>query len=341
MDMSKPGIVVVGAGLIGRRHIEQAMHHRSLSAIVDPSDGAAHLAAELGVPHFGDLGDCLAKARADGAVIATPNHLHADQAVACLEAGVPVLIEKPIANSIEAANHICATAAQAGVPVLIGHHRRHNPIVKRAKAALDAGDLGEVVTVQGQFWLYKPDDYFDAAWRKEPGAGPTLINLIHDIDLLRHFCGEIVEILAMRSNHQRRQDVEDTAALIMRFESGALGSFTLSDTVAAPWSWEMTSGENPIYPHRPGACYMLGGTKAALSVPDLKLWTHEGPRSWWNPINASTLQVNHADAFALQFAHFLEVVSGAPPLVSAEEGRASLAAVLSVLEVPLMGKDTP
>ncbi len=339
--MTTPRIAVVGAGLIGRRHVEQAVAQADLCAIVDPTDEAKALAAAVGAAHFGDLDSCLASAKPDGAIIATPNQLHADHAVTCLEAGVPVLIEKPIADSLSAADRIADAAERTGLPVLVGHHRRHNPIVKQAKAAIERGDLGNIVSVQGQFWLYKPDDYFQASWRKGPGGGPTLINLIHDIDLLRHFCGEITEISAMRSNHQRGQDVEDTAALIMRFESGALGAFTLSDTVAAPWSWEMSSGENPIYPHRPGACYMLGGTQGSLSVPDLKLWTHDGPRSWWNPINATTLQVDHADAFALQFTHFLDVIDGAPPLVSAQEGRASLAAVLSVLEAPLIGKDTP
>ena len=338
--MTAPRIAVVGAGLIGQRHVAQALEQALLDAIVDPSEEAAQLAQDRGVAHFTDLAACLENARPDGAVIATPNHLHAEQAVQCLEAGVPVLVEKPIADTREGAERIAKTSARTGVPVLIGHHRRHNPIVRRAKAAIQSGDLGDIVAVQGQFWLYKPDDYFNAAWRKGPGAGPTMINLIHDIDLMRHFCGEVSEIKAMRSNRQRGQAVEDTAALLVRFANGALGTFTLSDTIAAPWSWEMTSSENPIYPHRPGACYMIGGTEGALSIPDLKLWKHEGQRSWWQPIDAETLTCAPADAFAAQFTHFLDVIGGAAPLVDAQEGLASLTAVLSVLEAPLIGKET-
>lgn len=339
--MSSLRIAVIGAGLIGRRHIEQARQQARLSAIIDPSEAAAALAREAGVPHFSDLADCLAHRPPDGAVIATPNHLHAPQAILCLQAGVPVLIEKPIAESRSAAERIAEASAQAGVPVLVGHHRRHNPIVARAKAAIAQGDLGEIVAVHGQFWLFKPADYFETSWRNGPGAGPSLINLIHDIDLLRYFCGEISEIQAMRSNHQRGQDVEDTAAVMMRFASGALGTFTLSDTIAAPWSWEMTSGENPIYPHRPGACYKIGGTHGALSIPDLTLWRHDGPRSWWSAIEADALSAEPADAFARQFTHFLDVIKGARPLVSAEEGLASLSAVLAVLQSPVLGKPAP
>ena len=333
--MARPSIAVVGAGLIGRRHAEQALVQARLCAIVDPSPDVADFAAGLDVPQFNDLETCLATAQPDGAVIATPNQLHAVQAKTCLEAGVPVLIEKPIADSLDAADVIADTVMRTAVPALVGHHRRHNPIIKKAKTVIDEGTLGDIVAVQGQFWLYKPPDYFDATWRKGQGAGPTLINLIHDIDLLRHFCGEISEISAMRSNKKRGFDVEDTAALTLRFESGALGAFTLSDTIAAPWSWEMTSAENPVYPHCPGSCYRIGGTRGALSVPDLCLWSYDGPRNWWNPISSNTLEVENGDAFALQFAHFLEVIGGATPLVDANEGRASLKAVLSVLDAPL------
>lgn len=330
--MALPEIAVFGAGLIGRRHAEQAVAKARLAAIVDPSDAAEDFAAKLGVPHFREVSSYLADHSPDGAVIATPNHLHADHALACISAHIPVLIEKPLAESLENADRIVDEAHKVGTPVLVGHHRRHNPITALAKTVIDAGRLGEIVAVHGQFWLYKPDDYFEATWRNGPGAGPTMINFIHDIDLLRHLCGEIVEVQAMRSNVRRGQGVEDTAAALMRFENGALGTFSLSDTIVAPWSWEMASGENPIYPHRPGTCYAIGGTRASLSIPNLQLWSHEGPRSWWNSIQAEALLVNHADAFALQFSHFIDVICGVEPLVSAKEGRASLAVVLSVLE---------
>ena len=339
--MTGPRIAVFGAGLVGQRHVEQAVAQARLGAIVDPSDAAAELAKTLGVPHFAGPAECVGQLELDGVVIATPNHLHADHAVMCLEAGIPVLIEKPVADTMENADRIVAASRKTKVAALVGHHRRHNPIVQCAKDTIAQGALGDIVTVTGQFWLYKPDDYFQSAWRKGPGAGPTLINFVHDIDLLRHFCGEVVEIQAMRSNLQRGQGVEDTAAVLMRFDCGALGTFSISDTVVSPVSWEMTSGENPIYPHHSGACYTIGGTQASLSIPDLRLWQHDGPRSWWNPIHARDLSVVPADAFERQFAHFIDVIHGADPIVTAEDARDSLAVVLKVLEAELQGNDTP
>ncbi|MEL6573387.1 MAG: Gfo/Idh/MocA family oxidoreductase [Pseudomonadota bacterium] len=323
-------IAVFGAGLVGRRHVTEVAQQAELCAIVDPAEGAKALAAEHGVPWFAAPEACLAAMTPDGVIIATPNNLHADQALHCLEKQIPVLIEKPIAGTAADADRIVAASETTGVPVLIGHHRRHNPRISAAKKAIEDSMLGKIVAVNGQFWLYKPDDYFQESWRKQPGAGPLFINFIHDIDLLRYLCGEVVDIQAMRSNAQRGADVEDTAAVILRFKNGALGTFSLSDSVVAPWSWEMTSGENPVYPHHPETCYTIGGTHGALALPQLELWAHPDKRGWWERINWQTLEFTHEDAFKLQLTHFLKVIKGAPPLVSAAEGRASLQVVLEI-----------
>ncbi len=329
--MSALQIAVLGCGLIGKRHIAQARKHGVLCAVADPDPAARDVASKSGVPHYSDPVDLLRAKRPDGVVIATPNHLHADHAVMSLEQGVPCLIEKPIADTLQNADRIVAASARFDVPVLVGHHRRHNQIVAKAKEVIDQGRLGDLVTVSGEFWLYKPDDYFDAEWRKKSGAGPMLINCIHDIDLLRYLCGEISEIQSFLSNNRRGSEVEDSAALVFRFENGAVGSFTLSDTVVAPWSWEMTSGENSIYPNVSQSCYRLGGTRGSLSIPDLTFWSHPGRRSWWEAIDAEDLSEHSADPFERQFLHFCDVIRDKPPLVSPQEGRKSLEVVLRCL----------
>jgi len=211
------------------------------------------------------------------------------------------------------------------VPLIVGHHRRHNPIVAAAHAAIAAGRLGRIVAAHAQFWLIKPESYFDAVWRRRPGAGPVLINAIHDIDLLRHLCGEIVSVQAIESAAVRGLEVEDTAAAVLAFASGAIGTITASDTVAAPWSWEMTAGENPAYPRTDQHCYLIGGTHGSLSLPEGRLWRHPGSRGWWEPIASEALDVAPADPLPRQFAHFCAVIRGdAKPLVS---GRAGLAAL--------------
>ena len=330
---------MVGAGLIGRKHIQIVRDLAVLDAVIDPVSAARQTAEENDTGWFEDLDEYLGENRPDGVIVASPNGLHLTHGTSCLNAGIPTLIEKPLADDAQNAAVLAALSRDRDVPVLVGHHRRHSPLVKAAKAAVESGRLGRIATVSAQFWLVKPDDYYDAVWRREIGGGPTLINLIHDIDLLRHFCGEIVHVQATESNAIRGFEVEDTSAVILGFEGGALGTVSISDTVAAPWSWELTAGENPVYPKTPMACYMLGGTEGSLSVPDLKLWHHPGQNSWWAPIENTQLEATPLDPVEEQFRHFLDVIAGdASPLVSADEGLANMAVLDAIKRAAKSGQ---
>jgi predicted dehydrogenase len=177
-------IVVVGAGAIGRAHIDLISQSAecSLAAIVDPAARAGDLAQGLGVPHYHGLDTLLADRKPDGAIIASPNHLHTEQGLAFIAAGIPCLIEKPVAHDVASGERICAAAETSGVPILIGHHRLHSPIIAEARKVIASGALGTIVAVMGSALFYKPDGYFDEGpWRREPGGGPILINMIHEV----------------------------------------------------------------------------------------------------------------------------------------------------------------
>jgi predicted dehydrogenase len=333
-------LAVIGAGLIGRRHAELigAAPEARLAAIVDPAPAGRELAKRLGAPWFPRFAEMLAAERPDGAVVATPNQLHVAHGLEAVAAGIPAIIEKPLADDVAGAERLVAAAEAARVPLLVGHHRRYNPIVRAAKAIVADGTLGRILAVHGHFWLLKPDDYFAAAWRRAPGAGPVFINLIHDIDLLRHLCGEIVSVQAAESNAARGFAVEDTAAILLRFAGGALGTVTVSDAVAAPWSWELTSGENATYPRQEAGCYRIGGTLGALSIPQLDLWRYPGKRGWWEPLARERLSAPPEDPLALQIRHFCEVIRGrAAPLVPAREGLAALRVIAAIKEAARTG----
>lgn len=321
MTSKRLKIVVIGAGLIGRKHIELVTAAAELSAIIDPTEGAKDLAVAKNVEWFGNLESYLETERPDGAIVASPNGFHLDHASACLSLGIPVLVEKPLADTVPAGRAMTRLAAETGTPLLVGHHRRHSPIIEAAKDILVAGQLGRLVTVNALCWLHKPAEYFEMEWRTKTGGGPTHINLIHDIDLLQHLCGSIVEVQARETSAIRVFDVEDSAAMIVRFETGVLGTITVSDTVSAPWSWELTAGENPAYPKTDQSCYMLGGTNGSLSIPDMRIWSHQGQQSWWSPMDVSQVPVSTNDPVAAQFDHFLDVVNGlATPRVTADDG---------------------
>ncbi|HHI82841.1 MAG TPA: Gfo/Idh/MocA family oxidoreductase [Rhizobiales bacterium] len=324
-------LAIVGAGLVGRTHARHAQNEANLVAIADPANEARKFAGKLQVAHFNTLQDLLANKAIDGAVIATPNQMHREHALACIRAGIAVLVEKPLADTVEAAAEIVAAGKDYNVPVLVGHHRRHNPVIKKAKQIAGTGQLGRLASAHCSCWLYKPDDYFNASWRRQPGAGPVYINLIHDVDLLLHLCGPVVSVQAMESNNVRKHEVEDTATILLRFASGALATMSVSDTIAAPWSWELSSGENPVYPHMKTTNTMLGGTRASLSIPDLGLWRHEGKPDWWNPMNRVQVKVRPADPLVLQMRHFARVALGLEdPLVPGRDGLAALKVIEAI-----------
>lgn len=334
-------IGVAGAGLIGRRHIEliEASRDCVLAGIADPSPAARDQALADGVPCYADHRALLAQEKPDGLVIASPNTLHLPMALDCAEAGVPALIEKPVTETVATAQRLCAAVRRTGVPMLVGHHRRHNPIIKAARETVASGRLGQLTAVVGLWLLKKPDDYFEIAWRCEQGGGPLLINLIHDIDNLRFVCGEIVEVQALTANKVCGFAVEDTAALLLRFANGALGTVTISDATPAPWSWELTAGENALYPRQDQPCYVFAGTEGSLSVPTMELWSYPQSPGWYAPLSRTPVERAGDDPLAEQLRHFLAVITRRErPLISVEDAMATLAVVEAVSEAARTGQ---
>lgn len=333
-------IAVAGAGLIGRRHIEiiQANPRTALCAIVDPTPAASALAAELGVAHFASLEDLFEGIRPDGVVLATPNHLHVPGALACVAHGVPAIVEKPVADSLEAGQRLVDALEEKPVTMLVGHHRRHSSTLQQARRAIQSGELGRVVTVMGSAQFYKPDSYFEqGAWRKAPGGGPILINLIHEMDNLRYLCGEVRSVHAIASSAVRGFAVEDSAAMTLVFENGTLGTFTLSDTVASPRSWEQTSGENTAYPSYPSEdCYFIAGTHGSLAVPTLRTWSYDQrpdakEPGWWTPFTEGRLPLEAVDPLVAQLDHFCDLLQGqGEPVITVEDALQSLRTVEAV-----------
>ena len=341
-------IAVVGAGAIGRVHIRvvQASQQCVLSAIVDPTEAARQMAQARGVTHFENLTQLLQEAQPDGVILATPNAMHVTQALQCIEVGVAVLVEKPIAHTVAEAIQLVNAIQSKGpsaAKVLIGHHRAHSPIMALAKKVVDEGQLGRLVSVMGSAMFYKPDHYFtDAPWRTVQGGGPVLINLIHEIHNLRMLCGDILEVQALASNAVRGFEVEDTAAVNFRFASGVLGTFLLSDTSASARSWEQTSQENKDYPsYGDEDCYVVAGTLGSLSIPTMRLKKYAAveDRSWFNPFQAKEVTLQREDPLPIQLQHFIDVIANdATPLVSAQDGLQNLRVVEAIQEAIQTGK---
>ena len=335
-------IAVIGAGLIGGKHVDYtvACPDAQLVAVADPDPSARALAEANGAKYWADVGEMLAAGGIDGAIVGTPTALHEPVGMQCVEAGVHAIIEKPICHTLEAAERLNSAAEAKGVKLLTGHHRRYNPWVAEAKRLIDTGALGRLVALNCIWCVAKPADYFALDWRRAPGGGPVLTNLIHEVDLMRAVVGEIVEVTAQTSNAVRGFETEDTAAITFRFENGALGSVILSDATPSPWTWEQASGEShPRFHEVDQNPYRFFGTEAAMEFPKLTIWRHLGDADWTNEITPSDARVPRADVYTLQIAHFARVIRGEEePVVSGREGQKTLAATLAVFEAAETGR---
>ncbi|KAI3340701.1 hypothetical protein F4824DRAFT_451926 [Ustulina deusta] len=272
------GIAIIGfGGLIGRRHTAHVLSNSSaaLVAVVDGAPGASELAAQLApsVPYYRSVTEMLSGVGAntpppDAAIVCTPNAYHVPVALELANAGVHLLVEKPLADTKAAARTLVDRARETGIKLLVGHHRRFNPYVVAARKVLVASEakpdaavgpgVGAVTAISGLWTAYKPDSYFAAApWRRSrmQGGGPVMINFVHEVDVLQYLLGPIVRVSAEKMMVARSgfeasgaDVVEDGAALTLRFASGAVGSFILADGVVSPHFFEAGTGENPMLP---------------------------------------------------------------------------------------------
>ena len=132
--MERVRIAVAGAGMIGVRHIEETVASPNcvLASIIDPGPKAAEVAKKYDVPLYKSLAECFATDKPDGVVLATPNAMHVEQGLECIKAGVPCLVEKPIAHTLEEGRRLVEAAEKANHKLLTGHHRPHSPILHKA-----------------------------------------------------------------------------------------------------------------------------------------------------------------------------------------------------------------
>lgn len=331
-------LALFGAGEIGARHLRLADEEPGceIVAVADPRDAVAGIVAGGSARFYRDFRELLEREPVEGAIVAVPNDRHAEVGIACAECGVPVLMEKPIADTLESGLALIDAAAANRVALAVGHQRRFDPAIEFARDAIGGGRIGRLAAVECLWAMRKHDAYYDVGWRRHrPGGGPVLINLVHDLDLLRHLCGDVVRVYAEGGSRLRGHEVEDTIAVTLRFASGALGTILASDAAPSPWGWELGTGENPGIPPTGRNCYRFIGTGGSLALPRLELWRHDGVTgSWYETIRPQTLTAaGPRAAMKHQLRHFCGVVRGEHgPRVTGEDALRTLRTALAILE---------
>ena len=314
-------LVVMGAGLIGYRHILQvnAASDCHLVGVIEP-DATRH--KDDGHRYFTSLDEI--DEPVDGVIIATPTGLHFEHAKQAIERGWHMLIEKPVTATPEEADALIPLVKEAGVHCLVGHHRRYHPALQQLKSWVAEGQFGQIIGSSLLWGMRKPDDYFADNWRTKEGS-PVMINTIHDIDALRFVLGEITAIQAI-GNHQIRGAARvETAAALLTFAQGTQATILISDVALSPWGFEAGIGENPHIGTTGQDMWWLLGTKGSVSFPSLTRWGQTD--DWSAPAQPQGMTTQTVTPLAEQIRHFIAVIkSEQQPLITVEDAAASLKA---------------
>jgi UDP-N-acetyl-2-amino-2-deoxyglucuronate dehydrogenase len=343
---------IVGAGVIGPTHakaIADPANDAVLVAVHDQvREKAEKLAAEHGAVVADSLEALLARDDVDAIAVCVPSGAHADVAVAALEAGKHVVVEKPADITLEAVDRIIAARDAAGRQVTAISQRRFETANRLVKQAVDEGRFGRITSGSAAVNWWRSQGYYDSGdWRGTwalDGGGALMNQGIHSVDLLCWMLGEPVEVYAFTGllAHERIE-VEDTAVAAVRFAGGALA--TLLGTTAA-------------HPGLTTRLHVHGSTgSAAIDGEDLEYFHAATGDSGGDAYgasgrgnqagevlaaagaaNAGSTDVG-ADPTALSGAHrfqyhdFLDALAtGRPPLVTLEEGRRAVKLILAIYE---------
>ena len=223
---------IVGYGYMGQiRQRNVADHpHLELAAVCDP--GRRDAVAALGAPVF-DKWEDLVAADLDMVFVCTPNYLIPEIAVRALACGRHIFCEKPPGRGLADVQRIrAAEAASPQCKVVFGFNHRHHPGITDAKAIIDSGALGNILTLRGVYGKGGGYDYH-TSWRNDPaigGGGILLDQGIHMLDLFRFFAGDFEEIVAMRGVTAFEMPVEDNAFVLLRTRSGQMAQLHSSAT---------------------------------------------------------------------------------------------------------------
>lgn len=225
-------MAVIGAGAMGRNHaktIREQVPEMELIAVVDAHAPTAQAAAtELGVPAFTSVAELLnSSARPDAALVATPHPLHAAAAVPCLEAGLHVLCEKPLAESVTAADCMLAAAKAKDLTLGIMFQQRFNPAFEAALEFARAGRLGRIRRALLVVPDFRTQYYFEsnpwrATWKGE-GGGVLINQAPHLIDIFLQLTGLPESLRGQTGTRLHKIEVEDVAEAMLRFPGGGSG----------------------------------------------------------------------------------------------------------------------
>ena len=348
MSENRIRFAVIGAGVIG------AVHSHALTAMSDTAelvaiadsdvDRAAAMARKYGVPsHSADIPGLLARDDIDAVTICTPSGLHADLAVAALEAGKHVVVEKPIDITLAAADRIIEAEQRSGRKVAVISQHRFDKSTEKVLESVRSGGLGTITSAIASHAWWRGQTYYDSGdWRGTwalDGGGAIMNQTVHTINLMVTMVGTPVEVFAYTAclAHERIE-VEDTAVAVVKFASGALG---------------MIHGTTAAYPGLDANLRIFGSKGSAVisndeliflhenvgAAPEIKLSAGTGVNQVTDDYQLDADDTALGNAHQRQLADFVTAIrTDGRPRVRPSDARTSLAVILGLYESATTGR---
>lgn len=337
-------IAVIGTGGMGRGHCRciQSVPHARLAAVCDTNlPSAEEVGHEWSVPHFGDHRDLIKAGVCDLVLIATPHPFHMQVAVDAMQAGLHVISEKPLTESIATAEKMVLAAKRHKVVFTVMFQMRFSPNMVKARELIQAGHIGAINRTMLVDLQYRSQSYYDAGrwratWRGE-GGGVMMNQSPHMLDMFVQLAGLPSQVLGITSTRMHKIEVEDQAEALLRYSNGGVGYLYCTTCETAPGQTIAVCGDKGKLLIRDGklSFYQYHPSLSEHVRKSADMWG--SPQVWEVPVATQLAQVAHSDyedsdRAPLQAVSHTQVIKntvdnilfGAPLVTPGESGLGSL-----------------
>jgi len=336
--MKTYNIAILGCGKVARLHAKavQNLKHARLAGVWSRSQNTAgKFASEYKVPFYTEIGTLIQQEKVDLAIVCTPHPFHLEPAIQAALAGTHVLVEKPLASTLEDSDKIIEACKNSGIKLGVISQRRWYEPVKRVKDAIDAGKIGKPVLGTINMLGWRDKNYYDAdEWRgtwKMEGGGVLVNQAPHQLDILLWYMGEIDEVYGVwRNLNHPYIEVEDTAVAIIKFKNGGIGNIIVSNSEKPGiYGKVQVHGENgaSVGVQTDGGAMFIAGMSGILEPPVNDIWSVPGEEKMlgkWKAEDSAHFNSIDPTVYYMekQIEDFLQAIEdNREPLVTGEDGR--------------------
>jgi UDP-N-acetylglucosamine 3-dehydrogenase len=313
---------VIGVGSMGKNHARVYSEIAELVGVSDVNDDFVNMVAgKFGAKGFTDYNELL-KEDLDGVSIAVPTVMHHSVAMAAINKGINVLVEKPIANTVAEAEEMIKAAEREGVTLAVGHIERHNSVIKHAKNALKSNAFGDLITMTSRRVSSFPHRIKD--------VGVIIDLAIHDIDIMRYLNPSPVKSVYCIGGAKKSGKLESYASLLINFENNTPGFVEVN--------WLTPMKVRKIWLTCSKDYVELDYINQSLQISSAKLMDYDAMDLYHLPIeyNIRKLSLKKEEPLKTELLDFIATMGGGKPLIDGRDGLVNLkvaqAAIQSIKE---------